>query len=82
MSIADRAASAHAFLRQHSTRPLISDRSAADVARATVRLAALLGIDPSCVRPDHSWNYLALPLAPLTLHASDPDDPQHVYTFA
>ncbi|MCT9080482.1 hypothetical protein [Streptomyces fulvoviolaceus] len=82
MSIADRAASAYELLRQHSTHPLISDHRAADIARTAVRLAALLGIDPAHVRPKHSWNYLSLPLAPLTLHASDPDDPQRVYTFS
>ncbi|MEV0220699.1 hypothetical protein [Streptomyces sp. NPDC050704] len=81
MTIASRAASANAYVRQHSTHPLISRRKAADIARAAVRLAALLGIDPVHVQPDHSWNYLSLPLAPLTLHASDPDDPQQVYTF-
>jgi hypothetical protein len=81
MTIAERAASAHAYLRQHSTHPLIPEGSAADVARAAVCLAALLGIDPSCVRPDHSWNFLALPLTPLTLHVIDPDVPQDIYTF-
>ncbi|MFF4506678.1 hypothetical protein [Streptomyces sp. NPDC001401] len=82
MSIADRAASAYEYLRRHSTHPLISDHRAADIARAAIRLAALLGIDPAHVRPNHSWNYLSLPLIPLTLHASDPDDPQRVYSFS
>lgn len=82
MSIADRAASAYELLRQHSTHPLISDFRAADIARTAVRLAALLGIDPAHIRPKHSWSYLELPLSPLTLYASDPDDPQRVYTFS
>jgi hypothetical protein len=66
VTIADRAASANTYVQEHSTHPLISPRPAADVARAAVRLAALLGIDPVHVRPDHSWNHLARPLAPLT----------------
>ncbi|BCL28525.1 hypothetical protein GCM10017557_33840 [Streptomyces aurantiacus] len=82
VTIASRAASANDYVRQHSAHPLISRQKAADIARAAVRLAGLLGIDPVNVRPDRSWNYLSLPLAPLTLHASDPDDPQQVYTFS
>ncbi|MEU5437164.1 hypothetical protein AB0G73_27820 [Streptomyces sp. NPDC020719] len=82
MTISERAAAAHAYLRQHSVHPLISDRIAADIARAAVRLAALLGIDPVHVRPYHDWNHLTLPLAPLTLIASDPDDPQRSYSFS
>ncbi|MGA5506901.1 hypothetical protein [Streptomyces umbrinus] len=82
MTIASRAESANDYVRRHSTHPLISRRKAADIARAAVRLAALLGIDPVHVHPDRRWSYLSLPLAPLTLHASDPDDPQQVYTFS
>ncbi|MFE2181091.1 hypothetical protein [Streptomyces sp. NPDC059455] len=82
MSIASRAASAHEQLRRHSTHPLIPDSKAANIAKAAARLAALLGIDPAYVQPNRSWNSLELPLAPLTLHASDPDDEQQVYTFS
>lgn len=82
MSIAERAASAYELMRQRSTHPLISNHRAADIARTVVRLAALLGIDPVHVRPNRSWNHLSLPLAPLTLHASDPDDPERTYTFS
>ncbi|MEU6573594.1 hypothetical protein [Streptomyces sp. NPDC046805] len=82
MTIANRAASATAYVQEHSTHPLISPRSAVDIARTAVRLAALLGIDPVHVQPNHNWNHLSLPLAPLTLHADDPDDPQQVYSFS
>ncbi|MER7877718.1 hypothetical protein ABTY63_29945 [Streptomyces solisilvae] len=82
MSIASRAASAYEQLQRHSTHPLMPDSKAADVARAAVRLAALLGIDPAHVQPNRSWNSLVLPLAPLTLYASDPEDEQQVYTFS
>ncbi|MFF1676093.1 hypothetical protein ACFVYG_08680 [Streptomyces sp. NPDC058256] len=82
MNIAERAAHAHELQGKRSTHPLTSDRCAADVARAASRLAALVGIDPEYVRPDHNWNYLHLPLVPLTLHASDPDDLEQTYTFS
>lgn len=82
MSIADRAASAYELLRQYSTHPVISEHRVADIARTVVRLAALLGVDPAQVQPNHNWDYLALPLTPLTLHASDPEDPERVYTFS
>ncbi|WP_327396998.1 hypothetical protein [Streptomyces phaeochromogenes] len=82
MTIASRAASANDYVRRHSTHPLISRRKAADIARAAVRLAALLGIDPVHVQPDRRWSSLSLPLVPLTLHASDPDDPQQIYNFS
>lgn len=82
MNISERAAAAYEFFKRHSTHPLISTRIAGDIARTAVRLAALLGIDPCHVRPNYSWNYLSLPLVPLTLHANDPEDPEQTYTFS
>ncbi|WP_405657754.1 hypothetical protein [Streptomyces sp. NBC_00079] len=82
MSIAERATAAYRLLQQHSMHPLILPRTAADIARTAGRLAALLGIDPAHVQPNRNWNHLSLPFVPLTLHASDPDDPEQVYTFS
>lgn len=82
MSIAARAVAAHQLLQQRTESLPLSRYTAADIARAAARLAALLGIDLTHVRPDTNWNWIDLPVAPLTLHASDPDDPDTQYTFS
>lgn len=82
MSIAERATAACRLLEQRTTTLPIPHFTAANIARAAGRLAALLGIDPSQVRPKTSWNHITYPLVPLTLFVSDPDDPGTQYTFS
>ncbi|MEV1083468.1 hypothetical protein AB0I98_35515 [Streptomyces sp. NPDC050211] len=82
MSIAERAAAAHRLLQKRTIELPISPYTAADITRAAGRLAALLGIDPAQVRPRDNWNHITLPVVPLTLYASDPDDPGTQYTFS
>ncbi|MFG1667623.1 hypothetical protein [Streptomyces sp. Y7] len=81
MTIAERAAAACKLLHTRTTNLPLPHYTAADIARAAARLAALLGIDAEQVRPRDSWNRITLPVAPLTLYVSDPDDPGTQYTF-
>ncbi|TKA00101.1 hypothetical protein [Actinacidiphila oryziradicis] len=72
-SIADRASAAHRYaerLARHLPAPACT---AADIARTTVRLAVLLGIDPEHVRPAWPWQRAARTTRPypLTLHVTD-----------
>lgn len=82
MTIAERAAAAHQLLQTRTTNLPVSPHTAADIARAAARLAALLGVDAERVRPRDSWNRITLPVVPLTLYVRDPDDPATQYTFS
>ena len=78
MSIATRATAAYRLVQQQRDDPSSRD---GDAARVAGRLASLLGIDPKQVRSERVRDRRSLPLEPVTLHATDPDDPQRGYTF-
>ena len=81
MSIATRATAAYRLVQQQRDNPSSRDDAGAGVARVAGQLASLLGIDPHHVRPEQVRDRSSLPLEPVTLHATDPDDPRRGYTF-
>ncbi|QMU77749.1 hypothetical protein GXW83_20680 [Streptacidiphilus sp. PB12-B1b] len=81
MSIAERAVAAHRVAQQHLDYQATAADADADIARVVGQLAELLGVGPHRVRPDRTRARRSLPLEPLTLHATDPDDPLRRYTF-
>lgn len=80
MTIAERAVAAHRLAQQRRSHES-SGPPATPVARVVGQLAALLGVDPSRVRPDRTQDPGSLPLEPLTLHADDPDGCRAGYAF-
>lgn len=81
MSIATRATAAYRLAQQQREDPASRDGISAGAARVAGQLASLLGIDPHQVRVERVRDRRSLPLEPLTLHATDPDDPRRGYTF-
>lgn len=82
MSIATRATAAYRLAQQQRGHLSPEDRIAADTARVVGQLASLLGVDPRLVRPERVQDRRSLPLEPVILHVSDPDEAQLGYTFS
>ncbi|MBC3841493.1 hypothetical protein GXW82_18005 [Streptacidiphilus sp. 4-A2] len=80
MSIATRAAAAYRLAQQREQ--LLSRADTADIARVAARLAALLGIEPQLVRPERLRDRRSLPLEPVILQVTDPDEPSCDYAFS